>query len=47
MENQGLTNTEKKRKRRLTSVGVFVAVSNGVRCLSAERKRHPEIKHET
>ena len=47
MENQGLTNTEKRRKRRLTSAGVFVALSNGVKCLSTERKRHPEIKHET
>ena len=48
MENQGWTNTEKKRKRGLrTSAGVFVALSNGVRCLSVERKRHPKIKHET
>ena len=46
MESQGWTNTEKKRKRGLTSAGVFVALNNGVRCLSVERKRHPKIKHE-
>ena len=47
MESQGWTNTEKKRKRGLTPAGVFVALINGVRCLSAERKKHPEIKDET